>query len=248
MNFKKTIAVAAASVLAVSAMAATASAEKAGLTFQTNVYSFRDTPFQSQAIWWDEFNEAVNFDTWNVVDVDITEDGTYTVSFECDFASTEKGDAFWNMLKVTTNVDPAQYPDFVMTCDKLVVDGKEIASAAGAVSGESEGLKANQYADSDYEPVAAAYELALYNTYNSEQRIISSEDFGSKVECTFTVTGFKSAEAAPADTEAAAPSAGDTNTATPDKGNADTGVEGVAAVAGIAIIAAGAIVIAKKRK
>ena len=43
--------------------------------------------------------------------------------------------------------------------------------------------------------------------------------------------------------------AGDTDADdTDDKGNADTGVEGVAAVAGLAIVAAGAIVVAKKRK
>lgn len=43
--------------------------------------------------------------------------------------------------------------------------------------------------------------------------------------------------------------AGDTDKPTNDnKGNADTGVEGVAVVAGIAVIAAGAIVISKKRK
>ena len=40
---------------------------------------------------------------------------------------------------------------------------------------------------------------------------------------------------------------GNTNTATNDKQNADTGIEGVAVVAGLAIIAAGAVVVAKKR-
>lgn len=55
-------------------------------------------------------------------------------------------------------------------------------------------------------------------------------------------------EAAPAETTAAPAQVGATNTATADKGNADTGIEGVAVVAGIAILAAGAVVIAKKRK
>ena len=56
---------------------------------------------------------------------------------------------------------------------------------------------------------------------------------------------------APASTEAvdttAAPAAGDTTATTTDKTSADTGVEGVAVAAGLAIIAAGAVVIAKKR-
>ena len=53
---------------------------------------------------------------------------------------------------------------------------------------------------------------------------------------------------------APAPEPGDGNGATdgagadPNKGSPDTGVEGVAVVAGLAIIAAGAVVVAKKRK
>lgn len=53
------------------------------------------------------------------------------------------------------------------------------------------------------------------------------------------------ATAAPADDAAAAPAA---SAATPSKGSPDTGVEGVAAVAGLAIVAAGAVVLSKKRK
>ena len=41
---------------------------------------------------------------------------------------------------------------------------------------------------------------------------------------------------------------GDTTQTTDDKNSPDTGVEGVAVVAGIAIVAAGAVVVAKKRK
>ena len=52
----------------------------------------------------------------------------------------------------------------------------------------------------------------------------------------------------PSTTEA--PKPGDTNATTPDKdkNTPDTGIEGVAVVAGLAIVAAGAIVVAKKRK
>ncbi len=44
--------------------------------------------------------------------------------------------------------------------------------------------------------------------------------------------------------------AGDTSadTGAADKGNADTGIEGVAAVAGLALVAAGAVIVSKKRK
>ena len=39
-----------------------------------------------------------------------------------------------------------------------------------------------------------------------------------------------------------------TTTTTPDKGSPDTGVEGIAAVAGVAVLAAGAVLVSKKRK
>ncbi len=45
-----------------------------------------------------------------------------------------------------------------------------------------------------------------------------------------------------------APDNGNTSTPTEDKNTPDTGVEGVAVVAGLAIVAAGAVVVAKKRK
>ena len=65
-------------------------------------------------------------------------------------------------------------------------------------------------------------------------------------------TATEAVEEAPTTTaaETAAPAAGTGNTATTtaDKTNADTGVEGVAVVAGLAIVAAGAVIVAKKRK
>lgn len=49
--------------------------------------------------------------------------------------------------------------------------------------------------------------------------------------------------------KAAAPSGTTTDTTTPgDEANTDTGVEGVAAVVGVAAVAAGAMIVAKKRK
>lgn len=66
-------------------------------------------------------------------------------------------------------------------------------------------------------------------------------------------TSAAESEAVPADTadvttETVTAPAGDTNAPAADKGNADTGVEGVAVVAALAVLAGGAVVIAKKRK
>lgn len=251
MNFKKTIAAAAVSALAVSAFAVSASAETAGLIFQTNAWTFRNNVNQSQAIWWDaDFGDAMNFETWNVNDVEITADGTYTVSFEKNVMEDCKDgpEQFWNFLKLQTNISEAEYPDVQITIDSLKVDGNEIAAATSATAGSDKVAK-DDYSDIDtVKEVADGYVVGFYNTWNPDETVISSEDFGGKVECTFTITGFKAAAAEEEATQAPAASEGDTNTAAADKNNADTGVEGVAAIAGIAIIAAGAIVIAKKRK
>lgn len=63
------------------------------------------------------------------------------------------------------------------------------------------------------------------------------------------VVNKKAADAAPAD-DAATDTATDaaTDTAAPTEANSDTGVEGVAAVLGVAAVAAGAMIVAKKRK
>ena len=258
MNFKKTIATAAVSALAATAIAVNASAANAGLIFQTSAWTFRNNINQSQAIWWDpDFGDAMNFDTWNVNDVEITTDGTYTVSFEKNVMTDCKDgpESFWNFLKLQTDIVIEDNPDVKITVDSLKIDGKEIEAGKITIDkdtpGASEDLNYDDYSDIDIPAAKAVYTVGFYNTWNSDQQNISSEDFGGKVECTFTITGYKAAEAAaPAEAaEAAEPAAGDTNAAaTADKSNADTGVEGVAAIAGIAIIAAGAIVIAKKRK
>ncbi|MCM1055692.1 MAG: hypothetical protein NC394_09245 [Bacteroides sp.] len=255
MNFKKTIAAAAVSALAVSAFAVSASAETAGLIFQTNAWTFRNTIGQSQAIWWDpDFGDAMNFDTWVANDLEITADGTYTVSFEKNIMEDCKDgpEQFWNFLKLQTDISAAEYPDVQITIDSLKVDGNEIAAATSAAQGTDKVSKDDYFDSATVKEVADGYLVGFYNTWNGDETVISSEDFGGKVECTFTITGFKAADsAAPAEeapaAEAQAPTGNDA-AATADKSNADTGVEGVAAIAGIAVIAAGAIVIAKKRK
>ena len=90
----------------------------------------------------------------------------------------------------------------------------------------------------------------------------STISFDQKIAVTFTISGLGSAaaeetveEAAPAAEEAApaaeeaAPAAGDVQAATTSaKGSPDTGIEDVAVVAGVAALAAGAFIVAKKRK
>lgn len=65
-----------------------------------------------------------------------------------------------------------------------------------------------------------------------------------------TTSGADDANSTVADSTATDSTAADStaDTTTSDKGNVNTGVEGVAAVLGVAVVAAGAMVVAKKRK
>ena len=106
--------------------------------------------------------------------------------------------------------------------------------------------------------------IELYNEYgdtkNDAPLKVSDLFFNEKLEVTFTISGIDAilnggsttpdesdapATDAPATDAPAtdAPTAGDST-----KDNTNTGVEGVAAVAGVAIVAAGAVIVAKKRK
>ena len=75
--------------------------------------------------------------------------------------------------------------------------------------------------------------------------------FDEKIAVTFTITGIDKAEEAPAEEAPAeeAPATGDVDATTDStKGSPDTGVADVAAVAGLAVLAGGAFIVAKKRK
>ncbi len=245
MKLRKVLSLVTAGVVAAS-LAVSASAESAGLVYQTNAWTFRNTIAQSNAIWWNTDGDAEDYDTWNVSDVEITQDGTYTVSFEKNIMEDCKDgpEAMWNFLKLQTNIASADYPDLAITIDSLKIDGKEIEAGKTAVLG-TEDFKPDEFADENtsFTNVTEAYVVGFYNKWNEDQTVISSEDFGGKVEVTFTVTGFKAAGGAdPAPADPTPDGAGD------GKEPANTGVEGVAVVAGLAVLATGAVVIAKKRK
>ncbi len=89
--------------------------------------------------------------------------------------------------------------------------------------------------------------LEIYNEYGDSKNDppVNTSDiyFDDVMSVTFTISGVSEA-AAP---EATTPDA-TTPAATPDKGSPDTGVEGIAVVGGVAVLAAGALFVAKKRK
>jgi len=101
--------------------------------------------------------------------------------------------------------------------------------------------------------------LEIYNAYGDTSKDSPIDTsliaFDDSLSVTFTITGIDgdSADAAEADDTAADDTAATaeetTATATDDstKGSPDTGVEGVAVAAGVAVLAAGAVIVAKKR-
>lgn len=255
MKFRKLAAVVAAASVA-SAMAVSASAFTAGLGYQTGAYGFRNNPWQTEGVWWNE-GEQDEYSTWEYTDVDITGDGQYTVSFN---ASHDDGSQNWNMLMLyfMTSASENGFVDgeelnISVTIDKLTIDGKEY-DASKAVFGIGEAVRPDDYSDAKFADNAVIKDpmtVTFYNTYNKDiDGVISGSDFGNKVEVTFTVSGMSGAgdNTPAADGTDNQPVAGDTTQNTGDKTTPDTGVEGVAVVAGIAVIAAGAIVVAKKRK
>ena len=90
--------------------------------------------------------------------------------------------------------------------------------------------------------------IEIFNAYgdtvNAPAVDVADISFDEKIAVTFTITGVADAAVdAPADTvvDTQAPTTG-------DKQSPDTGVEGVAVVAGLAIVAGGAMLLSKKRK
>ena len=105
--------------------------------------------------------------------------------------------------------------------------------------------------------------IELYNEYgdtkNDAPLKVSDLFFNEKLEVTFTISGIDAilgGNTTPDETDAPATDAPATDAPATDaptagdstKDNTNTGVEGVAAVAGVAIVAAGAVIVAKKRK
>ena len=90
--------------------------------------------------------------------------------------------------------------------------------------------------------------LEIYNAYGDTSKDApidpASVVFDDSMSVTFTITGIGGSDDVATD---ATESTTDAETTTPDKGSPDTGVEGIAAVAGVAVLAAGAVIVSKKR-
>lgn len=251
MKMRK-IAAVVASVAVAAALAVSASAETAGLIFKTSNWAHRNNVSQKEAMYENEDLDTLAVPGFKAGDVTVDKDGQYTATVEWTAMDDGKDgeDTFFYYLGLDTNISADTYPDLKITIDSLKIDGKEIEAGKNATM-ESGNPEASGSDSADFDKSINRYCVCFFNEWASDKSlnvISSKDDFGRKIEVTFTVSGMTASSEGVTTEAPGTDAAGDTNKPTDDKNNAETGVEGVAVVAGIAVLAVGAVIVAKKRK
>lgn len=271
MKISKVLAagVAAAAVASTLSVAAAAEDYNAYIGFQSTVYSFRNewdesnygkaTDYFDQFIVWGnndpetfpDYEDNFDYDIAGYVidatydDAVIDGDGTYTVS-ATDLDWALDGATDFNLIYVSTDV-PID-AGAVCTEAKIIVDGEVVKTVADPICDETKSY----------------FNIALANTWNPDIGGYGLAYPTESLEIEFTITGLGAGDAdvatvdeapaateAPAQTEAPAPAPAAGDTAAPvdsSKGSPDTGVEDVALIGGLAIVAGAAIALTRKRK
>ena len=245
MKITKILTAASAAVVAAAALAATAGAYNAYLGYQTNPYSFRnawddgtygiDSGYFDNVIVWGNSNdmdqtfpEYADYYDWDIeayvmdggfTDAVVEADGTYTVSSDA-FEWSMDGASGFNLIFVSTDIPSTA----TVTSATLYIDGVEQMTVANPVCEDKDTIHFN-----------------LCNIWNPDVEAYTGAYPTETISVEFTVEGLGGAAEAPAEDAATTAPAG-------DKTSPDTGVEGVAVVAGTAIVAAGAMLLSKKRK
>ncbi|MBD5104516.1 MAG: hypothetical protein HDT47_06600 [Ruminococcaceae bacterium] len=234
MNIKKIIAGTAASALAVSAMAVAASA---GTVTSSIPYSADDGNGNYQVFL---SGDAVGGDLYNL---DPSQIASYDVTL-----SWEAGEEDWIGGACIVQYESGGWWTQIGDYSN---DG-ENRTWGNLQSGDTFNVVLPEAIPADEQSVILTFQNYSDGIAVNVDKIVLKDASGNAILTLPAEAAAPAAtEATEAATEAQAPAAaGDTSApaATTDKNNADTGVEGVAAVAGIAIVAAGAVVVAKKRK
>lgn len=218
--------------------ASAADSYTAAITFQTSSYIYRNTLSQPSCLYWDnDLGEPADYEGASWVDATITGDGTYTVELN------GIKDGGWNMLKLDTTLDLDATPDVTITVKTVELNGAAVDfdAEAAAMNGNSDkpiALKSDEYSAWDFD-ISNGVRAQIINVYDGVAAV-ANEGYES-IKITFEVDGLDADTSAPA---------GDTGATTPstDKGSPDTGVEGIAVVAGAAIVAGGVMLLSKKRQ
>ena len=243
MKIRNIVSAAAACAVAAAALVMPTSAEEsyvAGLTWQSSSYMFRNNIAQSSLLYWDnDLGEAAELEGASYTDAQITGDGEYTVTLD------GVKDGGWNMLKLESNIDldttPVQFEITSVELNGAAVDFDKSV----AVMSEDAATASDDYSDWDFS-IKNTARIQLINVYDNVAAI--PNDSYESIKVTFTVTGLGGGDAAEDSAAATADAEAPATTTDNGKGSPDTGVEGVAAVAGLALIAGGAVVVSRKRK
>lgn len=261
MKITKILAAASAAVVSTAVLAATASAHDTFLMYASGDWSCSNM----------EAGSATGHDT------DVTTDGTYTVSvsgFELEDEDTAEMvpatatgatvfcvDIDGLATELGCGKDAEGYEALETGAEKMAfaqaagLTISDVVITATNTDGTSTDIAVDEskliYGDIEGN---GKIRLEIYNAYGdtSKDAPISTDwSFDDSLSVTFTISGIGGGDAA-ADTTADATTADATTpadtTAGADKGSPDTGVEGIAAVAGVAVLAAGAVLVSKKRK
>ena len=230
------------------------------------IIGFGDSEWKVAA--WGKGDDSDTIDSSYFTNAVITGNGTYTISVDLSkgykpFSDGEywldedtgedlvldKALAIGAMgINVNFSADDTAYDNVYLEVTSIKFDGVETKKdGVSSYTNNEDGMKRtniyNAWASYKAEDVCPTPDTA-----NSVLTDFAGE--WSKCEITFNVTGMPDETPdtqAPADTDAPTTEAPAT-TGDSSKPNTNTGVEGVAAVAGVALLAAGAVVVAKKRK
>ena len=261
MKITKILGAASAAVVSAAVLAASASAYEAFLMYASSDWSV----------------QSMDATTENAHTADVTGDGTYTVSvsgFEWEDEDTAEmvpatgtgATVFCVDIDGLANAlgcgkDAEGYDALETEADKMAfaqatgLKISDVVITATNTDGTSTDIAVDEsklyYGDIEGN---GKIRLEIYNAYGDTSKDAPIDaagfSFDDSLSVTFTVSGTGMGAAAD-DTAADATTgeaADDTATTTPDKGSPDTGVEGIAAVAGVAVLAAGAVLVSKKRK
>ena len=249
-----------AGIVATAVCALPASAATNTLAKGEAIIGFGDSEWKVAA--WGKGDDSDTIDSSYFTNAVITGNGTYTISVDLSKGYTpitnnepwyddetgeelvlDKALAIGAMgINVNFSADDEAYDNVYLEVTSIKFDGVEtMKDGVSSYTNNEDGMKRTNI----YNAWAFYKAEDVCPTPDTANAVLT--DFAgewSKCEITFNVTGMPDEAPdtqAPADTTA--PTTGDST-----KPNTNTGVEGVAAVAGVALLAAGAVVVAKKRK
>ena len=276
MNLKKILAGALASVMAVSTMAAVANAADTPTVDEGVAFiGFGDGDWKA-SFWGKSSDHASNPDykDYKIVNLDymttakITGNGTYTVAV--DLSKGYNGVGQSGIMEDEEAEEPIEYttansigamgiqiygenPKLGVDIKSIKIDGKAVELKGVSYTNDEDGGRRtniyNEWASYD----ASKEDHLTKDADKATGTLIDKPGEWSKIEVEFEVYGLDTAADNNDSTQApegdvTTGAAGDVNKPSTDKNQPNTGVEGVAVVAGLAVLAAGAIVVAKKRK